>query len=188
MAFSGLSFPALQYGDRFNKTKVGFDLPVSVVTNGGYEYRTARFGFARRSWSIPARALSWQDKETLLEFYNQLGGTFSSFLFTDPEYSIVNGFALTVDAAGNYPIMVPVAGALHPLFHAAGLTITGGGTVAMVNGFPVIQNATGVPTLTGSFQLAARFDMTASYALENAANPSSSVVTMDVIKLVEVFE
>lgn len=181
-------FPTLQFGSKFRGIKISANYPVAVVGNGGYEYRTLRFGYSRLSWSISARALTWQDKETLLSFYNQMGGTLKSFLYTDPEHNSVNGFALTADASGNYPVVVPIAGVLHPLFHTDGLTLTGGGTFALVNGFPVITGATSAPTLTGTFSLAARFDMTAGYALANAVTPTLSAAQMDEIKLIEVFE
>ena len=115
MAFSGLTFPALQYGNRFRGTHVQSSLPVSVVANGGYEYRTLRFGFPRRSWTISARNLTWQDKETLLEFYNQMGGELSSFLFTDPDASSLTNYVIgagTQIAAPAIPTLSSTTGTL----------------------------------------------------------------------------
>jgi hypothetical protein len=43
-------------------------------------------------------------------------------------------------------------------------------------------------TLTGVFSLCVRFDSSVGYALMNAVNPQSSLVTIDAVKLVEVFE
>lgn len=92
MAFSGQSFPALQFGTKFNKTKVTVNWPASVSANSGFEYRVLRFGYPRLSWEIPTRNLTWADKETLLEFWNQMGGSLQSFLFTDPEHNALANF------------------------------------------------------------------------------------------------
>ncbi len=300
MAFSGLTFPSLQYGNRFRGTHVQSALPVSVVANGGYEYRTLRFGYPRRSWTISARNLTWQDKETLLEFYHQVGGELNSFLYTDPDANSLSNYAfgagtqinapatptlvsttgtlaaatytyavtaynaegetlpstaanITLSATGGvtvnwtavagatgyrvygrsgtlgrladvgnvltytdsgsatpgvaspsvngtgtlqYAAQIPVGGLAHPLFHVGTLAITPSNyTLQVINGMPYIVYLAGsAPAYgsnvvgNGSFQVCARFDMTAGFALANAVAPSTSAVQMDAIKLVEVFE
>jgi hypothetical protein len=94
MAFSGQSFPTLQFGSKFSGIKIESAIPVSVVQNSGYEYRTLRFRYARLNWTIPARALTFGDKETILAFYNQMGGSFRSFLYTDPEHNTLSAYSL----------------------------------------------------------------------------------------------
>ncbi len=302
MGFSGQTFPSLQYGNRFRDTKVTSDIPVKVVQNSAYEYRVLRFKFARLAWEIPARELTWQDKETLLAFYNEMGGTFSSFLYTDPEHNSVTnqvlgvgtqisapatptlstisggtlvaatyyygvtaynaqgetilstvasittsttgsifvnwsavsgasgyrvygrvstghylladvGTALTYTDTGaalqgvaapttnttgttNYPLLITVAGILHPIFHAGALGLTPTGyTVEVINGTPTLVYpvescpAYGTSVVAnGAYQLCARFDSMAAYALRNAVNPSLASAGMDKIRLIEVFE
>ena len=301
MAFSGLSFPALKYGNKFRGTHVQLDLPVSVVRNGGYEYRTLRFGYPRRIWTIPARMLAPEDVATLRSFFNQVGGSLQSFLFTDYEENTLSGYSLgagtqlavpgaptisgggtglpagtytygitalnaqgetpmgpttsftsatsfsasiswapvpgatayrvygrvagslgllqqvtspvwnsdtgaaspgaappTVNTTGTlqYPVLVALDGLDHPLLHLNGLTVSpSNGVFSVINGVPTLTFPVGSApaygsnvTLTGTFSLAARFDMTAGWALQNAAFPTLAPMQRDTIKLVEVFE
>ncbi len=103
MAYSGQAFPALQYGNRFNQTKVGVSWSVAVAANSGFEYRTLRFGYPRMSWTIPARNLTWADKQTLLAFWNQMGGQLQSFRFTDHESNALTAYNLGAGKQINAP-------------------------------------------------------------------------------------
>lgn len=103
MAFSGQSFPALQFGSRFNKIKVTVNLPTAVVGNSAFEFRLLRYGFPRLAWEIPGRNLTWQDKETLLSFWNQMGGQLRSFLFTDPEHNTLTNYSFGAGTQINPP-------------------------------------------------------------------------------------
>lgn len=300
MSFSGQSFPNLQYGNRFRNTKIDINWPVSITGNDAFEYRVTRFGFPRLAWMVPARNLTWQDKETLLAFWNQMGGSLQSFLYTDPEHntlsntvigagtqinppsaptlSVTSGsltagsytFAvtayntlgetiasttasITLSATGGvsiswgsvpgatgyrvygrsgtlgllidvgsslsytdngsitpgaasptvngtgtltYVMLIPLAGVNHPLFHLGSLSVTPSNfTFGIVNGMPTLTYPAGSApaynsnvVANGSYQLCARFDSSAGYALSNAVNPQSSAVAMDAIKLQEVFE
>ena len=96
--FSGQSFPALTFGTKFRGIKIGVQWPAAVTANSGFEYRALRWGYPRLSWNIPARALTWQDKETLLAFWNQMGGSLQSFLYTDPEHNTLTGASFTASA------------------------------------------------------------------------------------------
>ncbi len=301
MAFSGLSFPALQFGNRFRDTKIESSIPVQVSQNSGFEYRMLRFRYARLNWTIPARALTHQDKETLLSFYNSIGGSLKSFLFTDPEHNALTAYSLgagtqigapaaptlaattgtlasgtyaytvtatntqgetiastsasiTLSATGGvtvswlavpgatgykvygrsgtlglvgsvtsptltftdsgsvtpgaaspstnttgtltYPVLIPIAGLAHPLWHIDGLTVSFSGyTFSTATGVPTLTYPVGSAptygsnvTLTGTYSLCARFDSPMAYALANAVNPSTSAATIDTIKMIEVFE
>lgn len=302
MAFSGQSFPTLQFGTKFNGTKIESSIPVQVSQNSGFEYRVLRFRYARLKWTIPAKALTWSDKETLLSFYNSIGGSLKSFLYTDPEHNTLTAYSLgagtqisapsaptlaattgtlaagtytyavtaynaqgetiasataaitlastggvtvswtaVAGAAGykvygrisgslgllgsvtvptvtftdsgsvtpgaaspttnttgtlTYPVLIPIAGLAHPLFHIDGLTVSFAGyTFSVINGQPTLTyNAGSAPTygsnvtLTGTYSLCARFDSSMAYALANAALPTTSAATLDSIKMIEVFE
>ena len=300
MAYSGQAFPALQYGNKFRNTKVDVSWPVAVVGNSAFEYRNLRYGYPRMKWTVPGRALTWADKETLLTFWNQMGGTLQSFRYTDPEHNTLSGFnfgagtqisapaaptlaattgtlvaatytyavtaynaqgetvasasaSLALAATGGvkvtwlaissatgyrvygrsgtlglladvgnvltytdsgsatpgvaspsvngtgtlqYPCIITITGVNHPLFHVDGVAITPSNyTLQVINGQPTIVYAAGsAPAYgtsvlgNGSYALCARFDSSAGYALTNAVNPSGSAVTMDAIKLMEVFE
>ncbi len=302
MAFSGLSFPSLQFGNRFRDTRVVSKLPTVVVQNSGFEYRASRFRYARLEWTIPSRAFTWADKETLLSFYNAVGGELKSFLFECPEHNTLSAYSLgagtqlavpaaptlaavagtlvagtytyaitalnaigetiasataqiTLSATGGvsvtwvavpgatsykvygrvagalgllatvtaptvtftdsgsvtpgvaapgtnttgtltYPVIVPIAGLAHPLYHIDGLTVSFAGyTFSVVNGQPLLTYSVGAAptygsnvTLTGTYKLCARFDGNIAYSLANAVNPQQSAAIVDSIKLVEVFE
>jgi hypothetical protein len=300
MAFSGQSFPTLQFGSKFRGTKISVDWPTAVSANSGFEYRVSRWGYPRLSWTIPARNLTWQDKETLLGFWNQMGGSLQSFLYTDPEHNTLSGFdfgagtqisapaaptlaattgtlaaatytyavtatnaqgetiassaaAITLGATGGvtvswaaiagasgyrvygrisgslgflaavtglsytdsgsatpgaaspsvnstgtlqYPCVITLAGVNHPLFHVTGLTITPSNyTLQVINGQPTLVYPVGSAPLyganvagTGTYGLAARFDSAAGYALQNAVTVAGSAVSIDTVKLIEVFE
>ncbi len=302
MAFSGQSFPTLQFGNRFRDTKIESSIPVNVAANSGYEYRTLRFRYARLKWTIPARALTWTDKESLLSFYNRMGGSLKSFLFEDPEHNTLTAYslgagtqisapaaptlaattgtlvagtytytvtatnaqgetiastsaAITLSSTGGvtvswlavagatgykiygrisgspgllgsvtaptltftdsgavtpgaaspttnttgtltYPVLIPIAGLAHPLWHIDGLTVSFAGyTFSTATGVPTLTYPIGSAptygsnvTLTGSYKLCARFDMSMAYSLANAVNPDTSASVIDQIKLIEVFE
>lgn len=202
--FSGQSFPTLTYGTKFNKIQVEHMLPVATASNSGFEYRTLRFAYARRKWTIPGRNLTWQDKETLLQFYLQMGGTLKSFLWTDYEHNSVDTPYTLGTSTGAVPwlipCLVPVAGLLHPLFHIDQMTLYNDGVplgtpgaIVIQNGLPYVNYSLGAPvgtvvTISGPFSFAARFDMSAQYALANAASPANSAAIHSDIKLIEVFE
>ncbi len=300
MAFSGQSFPTLQFGSKFRGTKIGVDWPVATSANSGFEYRVSRWGYPRLHWMIPARNLTWSDKETLLAFWNQMGGQLQSFLYTDPEHNTLSAFdfgagtqisapgaptlaattgtlaaatytyavtatnaqgetiagssaAITLSSTGGvtvswsavagasgyrvygrisgslgflgavtglsytdsgsatpgasspatnstgtlqYPCVITMAGVNHPLFHVTGLLIIPSNyTLQVINGQPTLVYPVGSAPLygtnvvgSGTYGLAARFDSAAGYALQNAVTLVGSAVSMDTIKLVEVFE
>jgi len=103
MAYSGQAFPALQYGNRFNQTKVSSPWPVAIAANSAFEYRTLRSGYVRYPFMIPARNLTWADKETLMAFWNQMGGTLLSFRYTHPEYNTLTAFNFGAGTQINAP-------------------------------------------------------------------------------------
>ena len=87
MAFSGLSFPTLEYGSRVRNTHILAHLPGVVASNGTFEYRVMRAAYTRYTFTIPAWKFTWADRETLLSFWNAVGGRLLSFLWKDADYS-----------------------------------------------------------------------------------------------------
>ncbi|MDE1828581.1 MAG: DUF2460 domain-containing protein [Candidatus Micrarchaeota archaeon] len=152
MAYSGQAFPALQYGNRFNQTKVGVSWPVAVAANSGFEYRTLRFGYPRMSWTIPARNLTWADKQTLLAFWNQMGGQLQSFRFTDPENNALTAYnfgAGTQISAPAAPTLAATTGTLAATTYTYRVTAYNaqGETVASTS-TPITLASTGGVTVT----------------------------------------
>ena len=123
----------------------------------------------------------------------KLIGSTSALTFLDTGYS--QGVAApTINGTGtiNYPILVPVNGVLHPIWHPSGLTISvAGSSQQVVNGQPVIQYAAGSCPLygvnvdiSGSYSFAVRFTGMTGYALNVVGTTSG----YDVVSFAEVFE
>jgi hypothetical protein len=304
MAFSGLSFPALTYGNRIRNTKVSAMMPVAITSNGTFEYRVNRSAYTRFQWTIPAWNYDQADQKALLEFWNQVGGQLQSFLYTDPNYnafsdatigegtqinppaaptvttsttggsiaastamtygvtalnaqgestesattSITTGSstatnsntitwtavsgatsyniyqggkligntsgtsftdtgypggvaAPTVNGTGTtaYPLLVPVAGILHPIWHPSGLTVNGstsGWSFGIQNQQPVIQYPAGScpaygtsVTASGSFAFAVRFSTPLTYTmLASGELQATGPAQVAALTMMEVFE
>lgn len=103
-------------------------------------------------------------------------GSTSSLSFVDTGYP--QGVAApTVNGTGtqNYPLLVPVAGALHPIWHPSDMAVNGsktGWSLQIVSQQPVVQYPAGscplygVPVLaSGSFAFAVRFNMPLEYTM-----------------------
>jgi hypothetical protein len=304
MAFSGLTFPALTYGNGIRNTKVVAMMPVIIVDNGTFEYRVNRSAYTRYQWVIPAWDFVQADRRALLDFWNAVGGQLQSFLWVDPNhnafanvgigtgtqlavpaaptlatsttggtiaasttltygitalnaqgettegatasiptgsttatnsntvtwtavtgatsYNVYQGGKLigsttalsfldtgypqgvaapTVNGTGtqNYPLLVPVAGVLHPIWHPSGLTINGGTTgwvLTIVNQQPVVQYQPGSCPLygvavvaSGSYAFAVRFAMPLQYTmLASGALQALGPAEMGSMTMMEVFE
>ena len=94
MAFSGQTFPTLQFGNRFRGTKIDPQYPVNVSANSGFEYRVSRFRYIRYNFDIPGRLLTWVDADALAKFCGSLGGPLKSFLYEHPEYNTLTAYSL----------------------------------------------------------------------------------------------
>ncbi len=92
--FSGLAFPALEYGQRVRNTRITAHLPGVIASNGTFEYRVMRAAYTRYTFTIPAWSFSWSDRETLLAFWNQIGGKLQSFLWQDGDYNSFSGYQI----------------------------------------------------------------------------------------------
>jgi hypothetical protein len=127
-------------------------------------------------------------------------GSTSSLSFVDTGYP--QGVAApTVNGTGtqNYPLLVPVAGALHPIWHPDGLEINGtttGWTFQIVNQQPVIQYPAGscpaygvAVVATGSYAFAVRFSMALEYTmLASGELQATGPAGIGSMTMMEVFE
>lgn len=304
MAFSGLSFPTLTYGNGIRNTKVVAMMPVIITGNGTFEYRVNRSAYTRYEWVIPAWDFVQADRQALLDFWNAVGGQLQSFLWTDPNhnafsnvnlgtgtqisppaaptlstnttggtipasttltygitalnaqgettegatasiatasttatnsntitwtavtgatnYNVYQGGMLigstsaltfldtgypqgvaapTVNGTGtlNYPLLVPVAGVLHPIWHPSGLTVNGvttGWAFNILNQQPVVTYPAGSCPLygvsvvaSGSYAFAVRFSMALQYTMLASGDMQSlGPVEMNAMTMMEVFE
>ena len=125
----------------------------------------------------------------------KLIGSTSALSFVDTGYP--QGVAApTVNGTGtqNYPLLVPISGVLHPIWHPTGMLVNGvstGWSFTVVNQQPVVQYPTGSCPLYGvsvtasaGYSFAVRFTTMAGYAL-NVVGVTSG---FDAVSFVEVFE
>ena len=304
MAFSSLSWPALKFGNLIRNTVISATMPTALTGNGTFEYRVNRSAYTRFEWEVPGWMFVNEDMQTLMNFWNAVGGKLFSWLYTDPIYnsftavnigtgtqinppaaptvttsttggtiaastlltygvtaltaqgestesattSITTGSttatnsntiswssvtgatsynvyqggkligsttgltftdtgypqgvaAPTVNGTGtqNYPLLVPVAGILHPIWHPSGLTVNGsatGFTFQILSQQPVVTfpagscPAYGVPvTASGSFAFAVRFGMDlGATLLMGGALAGTAPAKVGKITFMEVFE
>ena len=127
-----------------------------------------------------------------------LVGSTSGVSFVDAGYP--QGVAApTVNGTGtqNYPLLVPVAGVLHPIWHPSGMTVSvSGWTSQVVNQQPVVQYPAGScpaygveVTASGSYAFAVRFSMALQYTML-ASGELQAIGPAEVgsITMMEVFE
>lgn len=125
----------------------------------------------------------------------KLIGNTTALTFTDTGYP-QGAAAPTVNGTGtqNYPLLVPMAGILHPIWHPSGLTVNGSGTgftFTTLNGQPVVQFPAGscpaygiAVTASAAYQFAVRFTASAGYALNVVGTTSG----YNAVSFTEVFE
>ncbi|HUW85093.1 MAG TPA: hypothetical protein VMZ31_20110 [Phycisphaerae bacterium] len=150
------------------------------------------------TWAAVTGALSYN-----VYLDKALAGNTTALTFTD-QGGATGGAAPTVNGTGitTFPLVVPVAGALHPIWHpnadltidAAGAPI-GGWNVVIINQQPTVVFPAGAcpllgqaVTATGTFAFAVRFNNDFAYVLLNAVHPTWAPSSVDAMEMIEVFE
>lgn len=200
MAFDNVTFPYYPMKHGVNKRITD---PVSVSSNGTYEYRVKRSRWDRYSWTLPTQTMTDTQKESVRNFLLQRGNALNSFRFVDPTIdefvdaplAHVSGdywrLALPYDSStpGTHPIFNPVLGEL---------SVTVGGSpdsinaFTVLNGVPVIQITGTVGTETvkvsGPIYFTVRLNNDLNYALVALDTNSTPIGhSMGTIELTEVF-
>lgn len=210
MAFSGLTFPNLKLKHGITKEMVD---PISITGNGAREVRRKQNKTDRGVWSIPARAMSETDKQTLVTFLQQTKMGLDSFYFQDPTYPEFNNAVMPWRSSNTYWLNVPYntsTGGSHPVlrpkmgelsFKLNGTPTTAALLTDATTGLPYIQmgGAGGsniVCTVTGPCYLVARFAGPLNYtiaameksSLGGTCNVVPTVIQLGDFQIVEVFE
>lgn len=172
MAFSGQSFPVLEYGNRVRNTRITAHLPGVIASNGTFEYRVMRAAYARYTFTIPAWKFTWSDRETLLAFWNQVGGKLLSFLWQDLDYNSFTNANIgtgTQLAAPNEPTTSPSTGSGLLALGTYSMTVTAlnalGETTPSVANSTVLALTAPAPTLTPSTAAGTLVAATYEYAI-----------------------
>ena len=171
---SDLVYPVLP-GLMFGATKAPIWSTVLKTAASGREYRASLFQVPRYRYTLQYEFLrdqvAYTELPTLLSFFNQVGGNWDSFLFSDPDdnavtaqaFGIGDGTTLVfqlVRTLGSFvePVYCPQAGAS---IYVNG-TLTGGATVSTATGLVTFTTApAGGAALTwsGSSYWRCRFDL-----------------------------
>lgn len=159
MAFDNATFPFVPLKHDRRVTVID---PVSVVTNGNYEYRVKRQQWERFEFTLSAQTMTNEQKENIRQFLMQRDNSFRTFKYVDPEYSTWEDVVLPYSGTwGHHYMYLPFGastpGTTHPLFNqdAADFTVKLGGTPTTftfekLNGIPTVYSfgANGIDPLT----------------------------------------
>lgn len=202
MSFDNVIFPDYPMKHGIEKTIID---PVTIASNGTFEYRSKRQVSERFMWSIPTQSMTNEQKETIREFLLQRSHSLNSFLFVDPDMRSLTNVRLTYSGnidhwMYNLPSGAGVAG-VHPIYNAVDTTITltlNGGvaynrTHQIQNGIPVVNagafnSSDDVRVVSEDLHFTVRLNSTLSYALLALDTTNSTLgVNHAAIDLIEVF-
>jgi hypothetical protein len=195
MAFVNALFPNLKL---IHGLERNFNLPTTVVTNGGAEYRLNKLTNYRTTWKWPARLIRAEDRKAMALFYTDTAmGSLYSFKFKDPDLNTWTNTPLVyTGSSNNFFLRSPLD--THPIFNLdADVAIKSGSTVVahsvvVVNGVPCAHVAgyTSGLTISGTFYFSARFDQGQLNWVMSALASDNTSLGDDIgdISLIEVFE
>jgi len=203
MAFDDVVFPTVPLiHDQIRET---ID-PVSVASNGSYEYRTKRQIWERFVYRISTQTMTTTQKEQIRNFLLARGHGLNSFKYHDPELSLLQDAVLDYNSGTEWNLALPLdstTAGTHPLFNldetgspALSVTVDGSpgtlGSISVISGQPVITvsgtTGTEVVKLSGNAYFTVRLDSNFSETLQ-ALNTSNRPIghVVNEIRLVEVF-
>ncbi len=148
MAFSSLSWPALKFGNLIRNTVISATMPTALTGNGTFEYRVNRSAYTRFEWEVPGWMFVNEDMQTLMTFWNAVGGKLFSWLYTDPIYNSFSAVQIGTGTQINPPAAPTLTTSTTGGTIAASTTLTYGVTVLNAQGESV-ESATASIT-TGS--------------------------------------
>lgn len=181
MAFDNVEFPF--YPTIHGSSKTVTD-PVSVSSNGTYEYRVKRTRWERYSWKLPTQTMTDEQKNDIKNFLVQRQHGLNSFRFVDRDNQVMVDNILSHNSTDKWNLTVALDATTpgtHPIFNPeiGGLTAEVNGTPTVINAFgyldgqPVITltGTTGTETVTVSGPL--------FYTVRLASDFSSTIVALD---------
>ena len=150
MAFSGLSWPALKWGNQIRNTAITATMPSALTGNGTFEYRVNRSAYTRFEWEIPGWMFVNADMQTLLEFWNSVGGKLYSWLYTDPVWNSFSDVVLGQGTQINPPAAPTVTSSTSGGTLPASTSYTYGITALNAQGESTESATTSVTTGSGA--------------------------------------
>ena len=148
MAFDNVTFPTVPLIHDQRRSVID---PVSILSNGNYEYRVKRQQWEKFAYEVPAQTMTPTQKESVRQFLMQRNNGLNAFKYNDPDLSVWSDVKLSHAGGSNWYLYLPfdssTAGNTHPLFNQ-----TPGDFTAEVNSSPAsitsYQLVGGVPTFT----------------------------------------
>lgn len=200
MAFENVTFPFVPL--IHDQVREVID-PVSVSSNGTFEYRIRRARWESFIFRVPTQTMTDPQKETVRTFLSKRRAGLNSFKYTDPAYkefiSALLSFNSTTFWNLNLPFDTSTAGTAHPVFKVGTLTATKNGSPAtvlgtsIIAGQPVVQISGSISTdiikVSGPIFFVVRLDSNFNEALTalQCSDNRPFVHTVGEIRLVEVF-
>lgn len=199
MAYNNVEFP--YYPTKHDIVKEVID-PVSIITNGNYEYRVKKQRWEKFKWTLPTQTMKADQRDAVRAFLLARQNGLNSFKFQDPDIPSLTDALLSWNSGTlwnlNLPLDANTAGT-HPIFHPGSLTVTVNGSPGTISSYNVTN---GVPTITvtgtnsgsivrvsGTIYFTVRLDSSFSQAYSALDSNNKTVgLTVNEISLVEVFE
>lgn len=201
MAFDNVTFPSPPLGGLDVRREV-ID-PVSVSTNGSYEYRVRRQRWERFIWTIPTQTMTNTQKEEMRTFLSARSHGLNSFKYDDTELSTFDDAILEHNNGAWWNVAIPLGTSTpgtHPMFatHWPSLSVTVNGGAGSLSGFSLqngvpcvaVSGTTGteVVRITGSIPFVVRLGSNFQEAmLALCSDDSPRGHSVNSIKLVEVY-
>lgn len=195
MAFLNVILPDIKL---IHDVKKSSQLPVTILSNGTFEYRVKKVRFDRFTYSIPSHAVLNSDKLSLYQFYSTVNGSLYSFLFKDVDNKW-NGQRLTYAGSSKWYFTYP-GNLLHPLWHydAYMTVLKNGSSASYTHGivdnmaYLTISGSGSGDVITissGTIYLCGRFESGVTWSLSGLdENNLPYIVTFDELVIQEVYE
>ena len=200
MAYQDVAFPF--YPSIHGVSKSVID-PVSISSNGAYEYRVKRSRWERYKWTIPTQTMTDEQKTTIKNFLLERRHALDSFRFADPEMPNLVDNKLSFNSSVYWNFNVHLSDGVpgtHPIFNTdiTGLSATADGSpipideLTYISGQPVL----GIPAALSSADI--RISGPFYYTVRLASDFNSTILALDcnnlplghsvnAIELIEVF-
>lgn len=154
MAFDNIEFPFYPMIHGTGKTVTD---PVSVSSNGTYEYRVKRTRWERYTWKLPTQTMTDNQKNSIKNFLLQREHSLNSFRFVDRDKPNMVDNLLSYNSTDQWNLNIALDATTvgtHPIFNPdiSGLTATVDGTPTAITGFGYLggQPVIDLPGTTGT--------------------------------------
>jgi len=207
MAFDNTIFPYYPIKHNISKTIIN---PVSIVSNGAFEYRIKRQAWERYKWILPTQTMTQEQKEQIKSFLVQRNSSLNSFKFRDPDAASYINAELPLYSGAFHNAILPLSMVdqsstngygNHPIFNIDttqltwtlnGVTQGAGINLSYTNNEPLLEFPGSIFSdtvkVSGPITFTVRLNSTIEYALIALdTNNETAGVNHAAIELIEVF-